>query len=84
VLGVSRAWGGLLAHPGLTVISSVIFTSSWLAFTCKDWKVNFTNSRTPVQVSAETCPCNYNTTAQDGMQKVADESDWRKLQEKAI
>ena len=27
-------------------------------------------------------PRSYNTAAQDGMQKVADESDWRKLQGK--
>jgi hypothetical protein len=42
---VSGVWGGLLTHPGLIVISSVIFTSSWLALTYKDWKVNFTNGR---------------------------------------
>jgi hypothetical protein len=42
---VSRAWGRLLAHPGLIVTGSVIFTSSWLAFTCKDWEVDFTNGR---------------------------------------
>jgi hypothetical protein len=42
---MSRAWGKLLAHPGLIVISSVIFTSSWLALTYKDWEVNFTNDR---------------------------------------
>jgi len=42
---MSRAWGKLLAHPGLIVISFVIFTSSWLALTYKDWEVNFTNDR---------------------------------------
>jgi hypothetical protein len=56
VPGVSRAWGGLLAHPGLIVISSVIFTSSWLAFTYKDWEVNFTNGRDTITGSAETYP----------------------------
>ena len=78
---MSRAWGKLLAHPWadrhrpryIHVVLARLYLQGLGSELHQRQEYQYRFQLRPT-------PRSYNTTAQDGMQKVADESDWRKLQ----